>query len=625
MEENDNKFIIKIQALSQYKDCLETEIDFKRAIITKNQIISEFHDWLKIEYNYDKKNIIIHYVKYFNKEVNGMINLDEDEYLDATNYNKILIGLSILDKDETNMNEELKGLNLDMNKTKFNVPYKDVIVLTANPLYDEENKRFLRTTNDFNKITYAIYDSIIENKNIKCEFMPLTEQNLKTAINSRPLILHLLCKSTFYNNEINLLFEDNNYFKMKAINEEKIKTIFNYKEGVQNTFLIISTQFSTDVFNLMKQFHFKDIFIQHTTLADLKYIEKYNEIIYKKLNKQDTIGINKLTDLFEDSNIIDCDKNKINYQFCFCCLSHKDNCELKNNINDELFISEQKSTDQNVKFYHYAHLRYQCCYGGYLELQPEEFRLFDLHKKICSNKEKRPKFCCKSEETNNFIKKEYVFPIKNKGNDFIYMINHKYKSFQNEFCKNYKKMEVLVQRSQIIYDVYNLLFMPNSHIRVINIYEKEEKERKENEEKERKENEEKESYINEFNDIVNTMIEYYKERNKLLNENNKKYKVYEFYLLDQKNLGHREKEKEDDNIIYFIIKPELNMIKDLLNEYPKNKFVIFNTKKLLKEDIKDLKKYLIIDENELKNIELNKISKMDLDIKDQFEKINKNE
>ena len=101
------------------------------------------------------------------------------------------------------------------------------------------NEKELRTINDFNIITSKIYKSFEEEDYLKyTEFLPLTFKTLNNVITDeqkRPVILHLICKSTFIipeqekdniiseNSEdyTNLIFEDdNNYYYSEFINKK---------------------------------------------------------------------------------------------------------------------------------------------------------------------------------------------------------------------------------------------------------------------------------------------------------------------------------------------------------------------------------------------------------------------
>ena len=83
----------------------------------------------------------------------------------------------------------------------------DIIVLTANPLayFDSYNLRELRTMNEFNNINDSIYRIVSKSKLcIKTKFLTLTLNNFIYALEMKPSILHLICKSTYISDDINL-------------------------------------------------------------------------------------------------------------------------------------------------------------------------------------------------------------------------------------------------------------------------------------------------------------------------------------------------------------------------------------------------------------------------------------
>lgn len=216
----------------------------------------------------------------------------------------------------------------------------DIIVLTANPLLDT-NERYLRTLNDFNSISYKIYKIINGcKKQIRAQFLPLTKNNFESAINKRPKILHLICKSTYElqnnenkeisnnkinNNEINnnlinnnndinnknninkyivnLLFE-NESCEVERINKDdlnnvKINQILLKECGalLDNTNLFISTPLAEDVYEMVKDFSFSNILVQHTTLANIDLISELNGYLYSNilnnLSIQESLGLAK--------------------------------------------------------------------------------------------------------------------------------------------------------------------------------------------------------------------------------------------------------------------------------------------------------------------------------------------
>ena len=190
----------------------------------------------------------------------------------------------------------------------------DVIILTANPLCYRYEK-----------------DKIKEFLPIKSQFSTLTKNNFINAINKKPKILHLICKSTYecdnYNqnsskliqhlsselcNEINenkieenkieeneieeneikktyspILIFENEKCQMEKITYNILSKIFKSKGDLtKDITLFISTPLSKDVFDMflsLSQIEFKNILVQHSTLADASYIAQFNRDLYLNL------------------------------------------------------------------------------------------------------------------------------------------------------------------------------------------------------------------------------------------------------------------------------------------------------------------------------------------------------
>ena len=249
----------------------------------------------------EKNNIIFESIRYFDGDgwialkENGVIIIDEDLTL---NNLKIMIYCDILSTKEMKIKKNYEKIdktisdiytqmNQEKNYDSALNDYLNLVVLTANPLMDGEKE--LRTMNDFNIITSKIYESFKEDNFLNqlkyTEFKPLTIENLKMAISDEkkiPIILHLICKSTYIIPEkekdppessedyTNLIFEDDdNYFNVEFINKKKLEDeIFNYElnpsleENVKKIILIISTPLATDAYNIFKNFGFKNIIIR---------------------------------------------------------------------------------------------------------------------------------------------------------------------------------------------------------------------------------------------------------------------------------------------------------------------------------------------------------------------------
>ena len=409
----------------------------------------------------------------------------------------------------------------------------DIIVLTANPLVENEEliendskPRILRTMNDFNSITSSIHNVILNkcNKQIKAQFLPLTGDNLEFAISQKPKILHLICKSVYeLENKkyiTNLLFEDE-LCRIDRKNEEDIKKIINSKDLLKidkditkNITLFICTPLSEDVFDIFKNINFKNIIVQHTTLANIDFVSELNEQLYLNI-----LELNKsIIDAFEVAK-----KNSINipHQFCCCFHKHKDNCKLKMNLSNELYFDCEVKEDI-FKIPHFYHLRYKC------ECTTVNKSFCEHNKKVCDNynygfkplynkKSKKQNLCCcdlKIEHNLNHIffckfsetKDEEGIFSNYQNNNFCKIINRK-------FVPNYNKMILLVGKNKIVYNIFDLLKDKNENI--INIYGKEYKES-----------------INKVDQLIDMIIEFLKERipynfrdDNPLNLNNENYSL----------------------------------------------------------------------------------------------------
>ena len=274
--------------------------------------------------NINENNIIYDTIRYFDGEgwiilkENDVIFLDEELTLDNL---KIMIYSDIICEKEMNIKKKYdkidkeisyiyKQITTQKNNDSSLEPYAplNLVVLTSNPLMND--KKELRIINEFNMITNKIYNLFEEEDYLKyTEFLPLTFNTFKNAITNeqkRPVILHLICKSTYIfpeedkNNILsgnsedytNLIFEnDKKYYNLEFINKKKLEDeIFNnpkleekVKENIKKIILIISTPLSKDVYNIFSKFGFKNILVQHTTLADLEFIADFNYTFYSDI------------------------------------------------------------------------------------------------------------------------------------------------------------------------------------------------------------------------------------------------------------------------------------------------------------------------------------------------------
>ena len=424
----------------------DKEIEF----IYYNDIMDKFNSFIKEKQKQKKEKdifLIIKSIRYFNGD--GWIILRENEVIfideDLTLNNlKIMIFCDIIGqnemkikKDYDEIDKKISEIYIQLNKEKNYDSTQDtrlnLVVLTANPLMHDDAE--LRTMNDFNIITSRIYEAFKEKNFLKSiEFKPLTLEILKNVISDEkkvPKILHLICKSTYIipeqgNNNIssnnsedytNLIFEDdNNYYNLEFINKKKLEDeIFKYelnsnlKENVEKIILIVSTPLATDVFNIFKKFGFKNILIQHTTLADVNFVADFNYTFYKDIITYPEPLINNI---YEDALNIGNDNNTPT--FCCCFHKHKTTCYFFKNIINELYNSNEINNIENLKesIPHFYHLFPDCFYTT-----PTCNKIVEEYKKI-SNVKKFPEinFCC---HLNDCFKEYKYMPKINKNNKKI--------------------------------------------------------------------------------------------------------------------------------------------------------------------------------------------------------------
>ena len=424
----------------------DKEIEF----ISYNDIMDKFNSFIKEKQKQKtEKNIflIIESIRYFVGD--GWIILQENEVIfideDLTLNNlKIMIFCDIISQNEMKIKEDydkidkkISEIYTQINKEKNYDSTQDtrlnLVVLTANPLMHDGVE--LRTMNDFSIITSKIYEAFKGEDFLKyIEFKPLTLENLKHVISEEkkiPIILHLICKSTYVipqqekeniqseNSEdyTNLIFEDdNNYYNSEFINKKILEDkIFNFelnsnlKENVGKIILIVSTPLATDVYNIFKKFGFKNILIQHTTLADVNFVADFNYMFYKDII---TYPESLINNIYEDALNMENDNNTPT--FCCCFHKHKTTCYFFKNLINELYNSNEVNDIENLKesIPHFYHLFPNCFYTT-----PTCNEKAEKYKKI-SNVKKFPEIncCC---HLNDCFKEYKYMPKINKNNKKI--------------------------------------------------------------------------------------------------------------------------------------------------------------------------------------------------------------
>ena len=334
----------------------------------------------------NKNNINYEYISYFDSE--GFILLEEHNFIfldDKINLNNIIIIIKadIISEEKMKIKNKYEKIGKEIDyiyeqitkeeKIDLSPPAPlNLVVLTANPLID--GRKELRTVNDFNIITSKIYKAFEENDFLKyTEFNHLTINILKDVLtdkNKRPVILHLICKSTYIvqkdnNDYVNLIFEeDNKYYNLQFINKEILqKEITLNKKTKENITLIISTPLAEDVYNLFKDLGFKNILVQPTTLADVNFIADFNYAFYQELIMHTDLEL-PINEIYEVALNIDTDKTN---EPTFCCCFHKHNkdCYFLKSAIKELYNKNFFEKIEEIKnlIPHFYHLFPDCPYN----------------------------------------------------------------------------------------------------------------------------------------------------------------------------------------------------------------------------------------------------------------------
>jgi hypothetical protein len=615
-----------------YKDIKNSFYQFIKSKKNIFMSLNEIEDQDEINFDniqdFDPSYIDYEFIKYLDED--GWISLNKNEFIsfdDEENINniEIMIKAIILKKKYLGIRnkykriEEIKSDILNQINWNFKL-----VVLTANPLIDNEdlgegkhNIKYLRTINDFNKITSKIQNLFEEEDELNLlNLLPLTEKTFIEMIKNdelRPDILHLICKSVYIVNDnitkgensldyVNLIFEQEDNYNMQLMNKKDFKKIFedeDIKNKAKEITLIISTQLAEDVYNIFKDFGFNNIIVQHTTLADIKMISNFNYNFYHNLLQKEDYILQNIEDSLKSEN----NENKNKSTFCCCFHNHKKDCTFLKNLKNELY----NDTEDNIKINninelyqiipHFCHL-YTC---PFVKVCDEND--FSMHITNCSRRIKgefiknyikkcnignKVKICCcdyKEHNIKNIIKFHGTNKFKFRKDKII---NDK------KYFPNYAKMELLVGKNRIVYDVVQFLVSGDNYL---NIY--------------------CEDYnYEDLKKLGNIIIEYYKEReyirikrsniekkengkkntelNSLLNKNNDQKIFKEIDLINNDKEIFSYENKNNYNIIYFIYVKENNFIDRIKNNNYKK--VVFSNIKLFDDNFKNIKlpnKYIV--------------------------------
>ena len=497
-----------------------------------------------------------------------------------------------IEKEIENIDTKLVSFKKNIRKNPFNL-----IVLIANPLIHKRNE--LRTMNDFNIIPANIYNLLKEKDFLKyADFQPLTIKTFKDAINKRPDILHLICKSTYSSNLVNLIFEnDKEKYNADFINKEMIDEIFSEKEMrecVKNMTLIISTPLAEDVYNMFQfeGFKFKNILVEHTTLANLDLVTEFNLLFYFDLIYT---PLNMINNIYEDAMNISFSK-KCN-TFCCCFHKHKNGCELMINsinelYNDKLIYKLTKLEDLKRIIPHFCHLISEC--PDNTNKKCEDFNDFCIHYSFNHQKyfkfnpkikELGPKVnknkintfvsnCCCYEENRIHNINSIFFKHFDKSNSYESFNENKIIKFymKDNYIPQFEKMKLLVGKNSNVFEIIKFINTDDKYL--YNIYG---------------------DNIENLKILGNIVIEYYKER-------------YNLYTNDKKNIKEIESIDINDyknnnfgnefvfNKIYFIYDylEDINQLSELIDKKGiiTNKIILFSGKKINSDKINGFKEII---------------------------------
>ena len=479
-------------------------------------------------------NIKYEFIRYFDGD--GWILLNEKEFIfldDKLTFNnlKIMIKANIsteeqidVEKQYDNINKQFNYIENELKEINYNYflppDYPlNLVVLTANPLMD--NGKELRTMNDFNIITSEIYNILNEEDYLNgTEFFLLTQSTLKEVITNEqkiPIILHLICKSTYIIEEEKddyayLIFEkdynsnsDKNNYNVDYVGKTKLKEeIFNFEKNpkikkiIEKITLLISTPLAEDFYDIFKDFGFKNILVQHTTLADVKYIAEFNKTFYKSIISHSSHPLNLI---YEEALNTDIDKIYLP-KFCCCLHKHKRTCDFVKNIQNEIYNNNYSQNLEKLDYQvvlgeiaktipHFNHLMPECPYQNKTckdvikeininsEIKYPE-NSFSLHCNVCFKKfhykEIEPyrainkKFynicCCNEEPKIHTI--DYAFLKDFTPNEKNNQIRFKIPEILNEnkYIPKYNKMELLVGKNNFVLQVLKFFFSYESFLNV---------------------------------------------------------------------------------------------------------------------------------------------------------------
>ena len=377
---------------------------------------------------------------------------------------------------------------------------------------------------------------------------------------------------------VNLIFEKDNC-DADFIDKKRIKEIFfgeeeekeKMREGVKNMTLIISTQLAEDVYNMFQfeGFKFKNILVQHTTLANIDFVTKFNLLFYKELM---LFQLSKFHEVYNDALNINFDKNS--NSFCCCFHKHK-SCDFMINLINELYNKNNDKCGLNKLkqiIPHFCHL-YPKCLKENLNICPNDDD-FCIHIDSCRKKYKsefQPKtkvVCCCRDIKKHKIHNLYNIFFKNPDDRSFNNNNRKKKLkiyLKDNYIPKFEKMELLVGKNKIVFE--SIQFLNSDDKYYYNIYG---------------------DNIEHLKIFGNIITEYYKERYHLYRTNKKIRKEFKSIDLNNDNLYNFQDELRN-NTIYFVYNyiKDNNKLAEFINniEIKSSKILFFSQNQILNKKI----------------------------------------
>ena len=489
---NDNYSIIK-----NIKDYVDYPINSKNSPKLQKKdiynILNLSSIFNKINYNLnllEQNNKII--IKYFD-------NIDNNRgYLLLTENSKIelkdnQLKLFIIIQDDSFYDFYKENVEKDISKLKSNIDDSnnsyfsdsitdsfetptptanstDIIILSSNPLV-EKNKGKI-------KELYTIYDNVSElttisrvleksKINLNVEFNILTTNNLILAIKNKTKILHLICKTSYDDdNKLYFMFENENCelvkIKEKHLIEIFMKEDYDIKKFKRETLLIINTQFLEDSLEIFINLGFEKIIIEHSIPTNNILTNRFNRTLYENLINER--GPYKTQDAYNNAKpfatVNESELDKI--QLCCCFHKHSDDCKFKIDC-----------IKNNYEIAHFNHLRYKCsCTNTKNNFINHNPRMDENNKNFPYFFKKKSKtlICCDNCKNNEHNYDSCFKCFFKKKEDFSIFFASKVNppNFNNkEIINKYKNLNRLIGRNEIIYDIICDL---NKKIKFINIY-----------------------------------------------------------------------------------------------------------------------------------------------------------